>query len=90
MPAPDDFATLAPGLSAPAALAVAIVPNNSTDFGFATRGIYVGGGGDVRVDMQGGGSPVTFFGVAAGSLLPIRASRVYVTGTTATNLIGLR
>jgi hypothetical protein len=90
MPAPDDFASLAPGMSGPAAKAVSLVPSNGTDLGFATRGIYVGGGGDLRVDMQDGGAAITFVAVAAGSVLPIRVSRVYATGTTATSLIGLR
>jgi hypothetical protein len=32
---------------------------------------------------------VTFVGVAAGSILPVMARRVYVTGTTATNIVAL-
>ena len=90
MPAPDDFAFLSAGISGPSSKAVAIVPNNAVDLAFATRGIYVGGGGDLRVDMQDSGTAITFAGLAAGSILPIRASRVYATGTTATGLIGLR
>ena len=90
MSAPDDFGSLQPGISGPASKAVAITPNNSADLAFATRAIYVGGGGDLRVEMQDEAAPVTFVGVVAGTILPIRVARVFVTGTTATSLVGLR
>lgn len=57
--------------------------------------IYVGGqtgssaDGDVKVDMEGGGT-VTFKSVPVGTTLPVRCTRVYATGTTATNLVGMR
>jgi len=70
--------------------ALAITPNDGSDLAFATRGIYIGGFGNLRVDMQDGGAAVTFVGVNAGSVLPVRASKVYATGTTAINLVGLR
>jgi hypothetical protein len=92
MPAPDDFG-VHNGLDAqsmPATKALAITPNNGADLAFATRGIYIGGGGNLRVDMQDGGVDVTFVGLAAGTILPVRVSRVYATGTTATSLVGLR
>ena len=53
-----------------------------------TRGVYVGGTGDVKVDMADRGT-VTFVGVAAGTLLPLQVTRVYATGTTATNLVAV-
>ena len=73
--------------SAPAYDAFAVTPNNSTEI-FA-RSLYVGGAGDVSVQTAGG-TTVTFVGVPAGSLLPIRVQKVRTTGTTATNIIGLR
>lgn len=89
MSAVDDFGTFATGLDAPADKAAAIVPSNGTNLAFATRAIYVGGGGDLRVEMQRSGT-VTFFGLPGGTILPIRVARVYTAGTTATNLVGLR
>jgi hypothetical protein len=77
----------------PATKALAITPNDGADLAFATRGIYIGGFGNLRVDMQGhadGGAAVTFVGLSAGTVLPVRVSRVYATGTTAINLVGLR
>jgi len=90
MSAPDDFGTFGSGLTSPATLAVAITPNDSADLAFATRAIYIGGGGNLRVEMQGNATPVTFAGVVGGTILPIRVARVFVTGTTATSLVSLR
>ena len=53
------------------------------------RGLYVGSGGNVKVDMQGG-TTITFSNVISGTILPIKASRVYSTGTTATSLVALK
>jgi hypothetical protein len=68
--------------------AAAITTSDTAVSDDPTRGIYVGTGGNVRVDMCSGGT-VTFQNVVAGTLLPIQAIRVYATGTTATNLIAL-
>lgn len=72
----------------PAGSAFAISPDNSTDLALMTRGIYVGGTGDLKVDMADG-TTVTFVGLAAGVVHPIRARRVYATGTSATSIIGV-
>lgn len=84
----DPFEKFTSGLDSPAKNGVAITPHDTNDLTNATRGIYVGGAGDVKVDMVGTGT-VTFSNAVAGSVLPIRAARVYDTGTTATLLIGL-
>lgn len=65
----------------------AITPAN-TDMAVPCRGIYVGVTGDIKVDMVGGGT-VTFVGVPQGTILPARCKRVYLTGTTASSLVGL-
>lgn len=54
----------------------------------ACRALYVGGAGDVAVTMEGGGN-VTFVGVAAGTILPIAATALLNTGTTATSVVAL-
>ena len=89
MPATDQFSFNQEGLTSPADNAVAVTPSNSTDLTYATRAIYVGGAGNVVVTMVGGGSNVTFTGVQAGSILPIRVTRVLSTGTTATSIVAL-
>lgn len=67
---------------------MAVVPSDGSDLPAASRAIYIGGAGDLRV-MSIAGDTVTFVGVPAGSVLPIRCSRVLSTGTTATNLVAL-
>lgn len=88
MSAVDEFKTMAPGLTSPATDAFVITPADGSDLARVTRGLWVGGGGDVSVVTQGG-TTVTLKGAPAGSLIPIRAVRVRSTGTTATDIVGL-
>ena len=74
--------------SGPATHANAITPNDSTDITYATRALYIGGSGNVKVTMISG-DVVTLTGVVAGTMLPLRVTRVWATGTTATAMIGL-
>jgi hypothetical protein len=85
--ATDNFAQQATALNSPSARAAAVTPNNSVDLTEVTRALYIGGAGDVKVDI--GATAITFVGVAAGSLLPIRVTRVYATGTTASSIVAL-
>ncbi|MEQ1770388.1 MAG: hypothetical protein ABL879_11165 [Devosia sp.] len=73
---------------APAANAFAITPNDSTDLEELCRALYVGSAGNISVVLKLGAT-VTFVGVPAGSILPVRAVRVRATGTTAGSLLGL-
>lgn len=53
--------------------------------------VYVGGFGTtgaVKVTTAQG-TDVTFLGVPAGAVLPVQVRRVWSTGTTATNLLGI-
>lgn len=56
--------------------------------GFAqpTRGIYVGADGDITVEDMDGHAE-TYYGAKAGSVIPIRATRVTV--STADHLVGM-
>lgn len=60
------------------------VPQNGQPF----MAIWVGGAGNLTI-ITPQGSTVTFNAVAAGTLIPIQAATVKVTGTTATLLVGL-
>ena len=74
---------------APATNWVAITPHDSTNLTYYPRGVYVGGAGNVAaVDWDG--TAVTFVGVQAGTILPIRPRRINSTNTTATSLVGIR
>lgn len=55
---------------------------------YCYRALYVGGTGDVKV-LTMFGSTVTFTAVPAGTVLPVAVIRVFSTGTTATNLVGM-
>lgn len=85
----DKFAR--PGdLAGPAYNAAAVTPSDSTDLQFVTRGVYVGGSGDVKVNLAGDqGSGIVFKGVPAGATLPIAVTRILATGTSATNLVAI-
>ena len=84
----DKFSNYHSGLESPAERAFAITGNDSTDLTVFPRAIYVGGAGNVKVTTLGGDT-VTFSGVLAGTVLPVRVKRVFSTDTTATNLIGI-
>lgn len=88
MPTQDFFERNAASLTSPAINAFSVTPNDSTDIVEVTRGLYVGVSGDVKVTTAAGDT-VTFVGLAAGVMHPIRVTRVWSTGTTATDIIGL-
>ena len=84
----DSFRSHSRSLTSPPEHALAIQPDDTADLPQVTRALYLGGGGDVAVRMCGG-ETVTFAGVAAGTLLPVRVGRVLASGTTATGILGL-
>ena len=59
---------------------------NNTAFS-QCRAIYVGVGGDITLTM--GGTDVLYKNAVSGSILPVQATQVKSTNTTATNLIAL-
>lgn len=77
--------------TAPATAAAPVTKSDTTVV--RARALYVGGAGDVAVQMLGnavspGTTTVTFVGVPAGTILPISAYRV-MDATTATNIVAL-
>ena len=71
--------------------ALAVTPSDGSDLtGEPFYAVYVGTGGDLKVDMSDGGSAVTLSNVASGQLLPIMVERIYSTGTTASNIIAFK
>ena len=67
--------------------ASAITPSNTVEFQGPVV-VYVGVTGNMAVKTAAG-DEVTFIGVQAGSVLPVRVKQVKSTGTTATNLLAL-
>lgn len=85
----SNLSDIAPGSNAYAVTKsdTAAVAGPSTDN--IPRALYIGGAGDVAVKFYGNDTAVTFAGVAAGTVLPIRPVRVMSTNTTATNIVAI-
>ena len=83
----SDFTPSNPGALFSASKLATVTPSDSTDLG-AVRALYVGGAGVINVLAQGDTSPVQIT-VPAGTLLPIFASKVYLTSTTATLIVAM-
>ena len=84
----DQQMLLIEGMTSPANDALAVTPSDTAPVTYVSRALYVGGAGNLAVTMQGGGN-VTFTGVPAGTVLPIRCTHVRSTSTTATSIINL-
>lgn len=76
------------GWTAPAIDAGSVTPNDSADLSKPARALYIGAGGDVKVTTEGG-SDVTFTDVVGGTILPVRVTKVFATGTTAADIVAL-
>lgn len=84
----DRFENHATGLESPARHGFAVTPADDTPLAETTRALYVGGAGDVTLTLVSGAT-LGFANVPAGTLLPVRATAIKATGTTATALVGL-
>lgn len=72
---------------------LAVSNNDSSDLsGAPYYGLWVGTGGNVRINTGsgGGGSDLLFSNVASGQLIPMKIYRVYSTNTTASNVLALK
>ena len=83
----DHFKDFVPGLSSPAHSIDVIVPDDAQDLTRATRAINVISSGLVRVTTTSGDVADVY--IAAGIAFPVRATRVWATGTTASGIRGL-
>jgi hypothetical protein len=83
----DIFETYQAGLDSPPAHLETIVPSDSADLPRATRAINVASAGVVRVTTVNGSEAQVY--VAAGIAFPVRARRIWATGTDATGIVGL-
>lgn len=73
--------------SDPAGNHASITPSDSVDFTHPCRGIYIGVTGDIVAVVNG--TAQTYKNAQQGTILPIEATRVNNTNTTATNLLAL-
>lgn len=84
----DAFAGACPELESPASFAADITPSDTTDLDTVPRALYCLKGGDITVTMRAGGDPVTL-PMLTGVPLPVRVRRVWSTGTTAEDIVGV-
>lgn len=84
----DKFSDYPTSLTAPARDAQAVVPDDGADLPVMPRAVFVGVTGDLSARLAGG-QTVLFRNVQAGSLLPVRATGVNATGTTAAGIVAL-
>lgn len=82
----DHFKSHATGMSDPIINASGVTPDDAADLAITTRALYVGTSGNLRVTLASG-DIVTFANVGAG-WHPLRVSRVWATGTAASDIVG--
>lgn len=68
---------------------VAVTPSDTTQFA-PTRGVYVANNGSLVVDgLNPNAVSVTFSGLLAGNVYPLRITRAYAAGTSSIGLVAL-
>lgn len=72
----------------PAREAIELTPNDAVTFDRAFTALWVGSAGTVTLTDTLGNNAA--FVIPAPGLLPVQATRVLSTGTTATDIVGLR
>ncbi|MEL6885380.1 MAG: hypothetical protein AAFP87_12790 [Pseudomonadota bacterium] len=88
MPISDQFQQYQPGLSSPVQGGFDVTPGDATDLAEVTRALMVSAAGDVAVTLKNG-DHITLPGLTPGVIYPVRATRIWATGTTATGVKGL-
>lgn len=83
----DFFASYQSGLESPARHLSEITPDDSTDLPVFSRALNVATSGFVTVTTIEGDQGSIF--IAAGGVFPIRVTRIWATGTTATGIVCL-
>lgn len=83
----DSFVHYRSGLESPAADLAPVSPDDTSDLANASRAINVATSGTVQITTVNNTQGAVF--VAAGIAFPIRARRIWATGTTATGIVAL-
>lgn len=85
----DPFQSTGNSITSPAADCFAIEPDDTQDLPRATKAIYIGNGGDIVLRPINGTEDVVFANTIGGSILDVRVRAVRLTGTTASDIVGL-
>ena len=83
----DKFSRLTAGLESPAENLTSVTPDDTSDLPMVCRALNVGTSGFVQITTVSGAVGRIY--VTAGVAFPVRASRVWSTGTTAMEIVAL-
>ncbi|MEM1232556.1 MAG: hypothetical protein AAGH70_00390 [Pseudomonadota bacterium] len=83
----DPFESHSPSLQSPASLILPVAPDDGADLPMPSRALNVAQSGTVHLTTTGGTTATVY--VAAGIGFPIRATRIWATGTTATGIVAM-
>jgi len=69
----------------------AITPSDASELDYITSGIFVGVGGTLVLDLAdaSGDTQLTYANVPSGAFLPLAVRKVWLSGTSASQIIGL-
>ncbi|MEA3037729.1 MAG: hypothetical protein QOE79_242 [Sphingomonadales bacterium] len=85
----DPFTSVADSATAPARLAVPVIPSDTNALPDIPKALFVGTGGAIAMRGVGGSADQVWKNVQDGSILPFRAQYVRATGTTASDILAL-
>lgn len=81
----DKFSEYLVGLESPATRMFPVTPDDATDLPQIGRALNVAQSGTVQITTSEGDTAIVY--IAAGVAFPLRAVRIWQTGTTATNIV---
>ena len=83
----DTFKDFTGSLESPATDLAEVTPNDTSDLTSVSRALNVSGDGTVRVTTLDGTTATVY--IAAGITFPLRVTRVWQTGTTASGIVAM-
>jgi len=89
MAAPDNIKRLHTSMSSPAEDAFLVTPNDGVDLAEMTKALLVGVAGNIAVTLSGMADGTSIILPCPVGYNPLRVSRVWATGTTASGIAGL-
>lgn len=86
---PQDKFANTESVTSPAREAFVILPSDTQQLPQVPKAIYVGTGGDLRARLVDGTAEVTFRNISNGAILDIRPAAIFMSGTSAADIVGL-
>lgn len=83
-----DFKNFSNSASSPSIDQIEVSPSDTVDLTSPVRALYIGVGGTLRI-TNAKGNVRNFVALPQGIILPVAATRIHATGTTADSIVGL-